>query len=185
MTFDRTANSSLEKQKRICLWYPFEEQVKRLAPTNTECIWTRTHSYTWSQVYDNACRYSSFYRGLGLQPDSLVAFYLTNSPQFMFAMLGSWGVGCAPAMINHHLAGEALLHCLKVSGSKVLLVDSDSECRKRIEDVRGEIEALGMRIEVLDSALQSKIAGLSAERPPDSLRADMAPEFPMCLLYTS
>lgn len=88
-------------------------------------------------------------------------------------------------MINHHLAGDALVHCLKVGKSKVLLVDEDSECVKRIEEVRERIEGeLGMRIFVLDKELKGAISRLEAKRPGDEYRAKMKGDFPMCLFYT-
>ena len=69
-----------------------------------------------------------------------MSLYLTNQPEFVFAHLAAWGVGSAPALINHHLAGDALVHCLKVAGGKLLLVDEASDAQERIEAVRDRIE---------------------------------------------
>ncbi|CAD0111121.1 unnamed protein product [Aureobasidium uvarum] len=43
-------------------------------------------------------------------------------------------------MINYNLTGDALLHCLKISNSKVLVVDEDAGCRQRVEECRERIE---------------------------------------------
>lgn len=103
----------------------------------------------------------------------------------MFSTLGSWAIGSAPALINHNLNGEGLIHCLKVSGAKLLLVDGEDVCRKRIEEVRDSIEgSLGMRIIVLDQNTKAQINALDPIRPEDALREQCKPDFPMCLLYT-
>ncbi|GAB7346722.1 hypothetical protein MBLNU459_g1834t1 [Dothideomycetes sp. NU459] len=122
----------------------------------------------------------------GVQPGELVATYLQNSPEFMFVMLASWAVGTAPAMANYNLAGEGLLHCLKISGSKVVLVDEDVECQARIEEVRERIEGeLGMKILILDERTKHEISSTEPIRPGREYRKGMKMEFPMCLIYTS
>lgn len=107
-----------------------------------------------------------------------------NSPDFMFVWLGLWAVGAAPALINYNLGGKALLHCLKISGAKVLLVDSDKDLQGRINEVRSEIEGeLGMRCVTLTDA-KSEIARLPAQRPGNELRDNVKGSDRMCLLYT-
>ncbi|KAF1991572.1 acetyl-CoA synthetase-like protein [Aulographum hederae CBS 113979] len=173
-----------EAKNRMSLWYPFEAQAQRIP--NEDCLWSREGTYTWRETYAQGCRYAQFFLSQGIKPKSLVAFYLTNTPEFILAMLGSWAVGTAPANINYNLAGNALIHCLRVSGSKIVLVDEDSDCRARIEESRDRIEReLGMKIVVLDAATKAQIGSLPSDRPKDELRSGLKGEFPMCLLYTS
>ena len=102
------------------------------------------------------------------------------------ALLGSWGVGSAPAMINYNISGDALVHCLRLAKAKVLLVDEDEACRIRVEEVRPRIEdELGMKIVILDAAKKEEVSQLPADRPPDTLREPLDGEFPIFLLYTS
>lgn len=109
-----------------------------------------------------------------------------NSPEFMFSYAASWAVGSAPALINYNLAGDALIHCLKVSGSKIVLVDEDAECRARIEEMRSRIEnELGMKICVLDQDAKVMLKSLEPKRPERWYRENIRPDFPMCLIYTS
>jgi acyl-CoA synthetase (AMP-forming)/AMP-acid ligase II len=166
------------------LWYQFEAQVRRL-PSTEECIWSRTGCYTWAETYANACRYGQYLRQNGVVPGQLFAMYMMNRPEFLFAHLGSWSIGSAPAWINYNLAGDALVHCLKISGAKVLLVDEDQECRDRIEAVRERLESeLGMTVLVLDTGLKGEISRLEPARPEDELRAGMNGKFPLFLFYT-
>jgi len=104
-----------------------------------------------------------------------------NSPDFILAWLGLWSIGAAPAMINYNLASKALLHCLKISGTKLLLVDPHQDLRTRIDEVKSE---LAMRIVLLDAEQKSKISEILAVRPADCLRDVVRGDWPMCLFYT-
>lgn len=178
------ADHVLVKENRISCWYPFEEQVDRL-PAKEVCIWSRTGSYTWRETYDNACRYANFMLELGVQPRDYVAFYLTNHAEFLFAFLATFAIGTSAAFQNSNLAGDALIHCLKLSGSKILLVDEDSECISRIEDVRDRIEGeAGMKIVIVDAKMKQHIASLPATRPDNSYRDKTLPSDPFALIYT-
>ena len=111
--------------------------------------------------------------------------YMMNRPEFLFAHLGSWSIGSAPAWINYNLAGDSLFHCFKVSGAKVLLVDEDQGCRQRIEDIRQRLEEeLGMRILVLTNDVKGEISRSEPKRPGDELRAGAKGKFPLFLFYT-
>lgn len=167
------------------LWYQFEAQVRRMS-SQDEAIWSRNGCYTWAETYANACRYGQFLLDNGVKPGELVGQYMMNRPEFLFAHLGMWSIGTAPAWINYNLAGDALVHCLKVSGSKVLLVDEDAGCIQRIEEVRGRLESeLGMTIKILDQSQKGEISRLEPKRPGDEMRTGAKGKFPLFLFYTS
>lgn len=110
---------------------------------------------------------------------------MMNRPEFLFTHLGAWSIGSAPAWINYNLAGDALVHCLKVAGSKFLLVDEDKECRERIEAVRERLEGeLGMTVIILNQERKGEISRTEPKRPSDELRANAKGKFPLFLFYT-
>lgn len=115
----------------------------------------------------------------------LVAFYLHNRAEFLFAWLALWALGCAPATVNYNLGGDALEHCLRLSGAQVLLVDDDPDCVRRIEDRRSVLEGeLGFQVVRVDQVPLHSFpdGGL----PNDGRDAyDMDGEFSCMLLYTS
>lgn len=114
-----------------------------------------------------------------------VSLFMTNCPEVIFANLGAWALGCAPGYINFNLAGDALIHCLKLCRSKVLLVDEDVEVKNRIEESRGRIEnELGMTIVILDEAKKAEIRKLAPTRPDDSFRDNLDPHGPICYWFT-
>ena len=120
-----------------------------------------------------------------MKPHDYVAFYLTNSPDFVLAWLGLWAIGAAPAMINYNLAGNALIHCLKVPKAKLLLVDEDPALRARIDEERGKIEGdLGMNVVVFDKNVKNQVLAQEAKRPEDAYREGIKGDWPMVMFYT-
>ncbi len=87
-------------------------------------------------------------------------------------------------MINFNLAGDALVHCLKVSGAKMIVVDEEEKVRTRIEGEKQKIEKLGMQAIVLSGQLKGSIAAKNAQRPDDSYRDGIVASSPCALFYT-
>ncbi|KAG9519435.1 acetyl-CoA synthetase-like protein, partial [Aureobasidium melanogenum] len=173
------------KKGEASLWTQFEQQVERL-PSSTRCIWSKTGCYTWSETHAQACRYAEFFLAKGVRSSEPVAIYLQNSPEFMFTVLATWALGTAPAMINYNLTGDSLLHCLKISNSKILVVDEDAGCRQRVEECRDRIEQeLGIQIVILEPSTKASIAAISPKRPDSRCREHVDGETPFLGIYTS
>ncbi|KAJ5698944.1 Isopenicillin N epimerase component 1 [Penicillium macrosclerotiorum] len=165
-------------------WFVFLETVKRY-PDMT-CLWTRERSYTYREVLEQACQYANFFLESGVQKGDLVGFYLQNRAEFIIAWIALWSIGCAPAAINYNLTGDALVHCLKISGAKITIVDEDPICTARIEECNHILSGeLGMKMMTLDESLKATIRASPATLPPKDLAMKMSGEFPSILLYTS
>ncbi|CAG7919602.1 unnamed protein product [Penicillium olsonii] len=150
------------------------------------CLWTRERSYTYRELQDRACQYAHFFLSHGVKKGELVALYLQNREEYMFAWVALWSIGCAPAAINYNLTGDALVHCLKISEAKLLIVDEDSGCRTRVEESQDAIVGnLGMKPVVLDDSLKAHISTFPTALPPKEMAKGMKGEFPAVLLYTS
>ncbi|KAI9375820.1 hypothetical protein BJX61DRAFT_539408 [Aspergillus egyptiacus] len=168
-------------------WLVFEEAAAKYP--DMLAIWSREGTYTYRETRELALQYAHFFLSKGVKKGDLVALYLQNRPEFIFAWLGLWVLGCAPAAINYNLAGDALLHCLRVPKAKICLVDDDAECLGRMEAVKEVVSGeLGMETIVLDKDFQ--------ERVIQSFPRDVVPgggkfalhtpgEYPSILLYTS
>lgn len=87
-------------------------------------------------------------------------------------------------MINFHLSGDALIHCVGLTGAKIILVDWDEECRARIEGSRRKFEEIGVKIVVLEDAMKRHIDTLQPTRPPDSYRTGLQLKDVGFLLFT-
>lgn len=108
-----------------------------------------------------------------------------NSPEFVFAWLGLCAIGASPAMINYHLQGKALLHCLGVAGARLLLVGDEEELVGRVEESKTEIEGRGMRVLVLREDVREGITRGSTERVGDEFREGVRGDWAMSMFYTS
>jgi len=172
------------KQNRLSLWYGFAPHVAEYP--NELCIWSRPKSYTWKQVHDGAVQWAQFFLSKGVKPGDMIGVYLVNSADFLVMWLGLFCIGCAPALLNYNLKGEAFLHCLKVSKVKLVLVDPDEECQARFKEVEEKIlEELNVEAITVSEDFLSKIYGSPVIVPDDSYRAHVKPANPVCLLYTS
>ncbi|PLB49362.1 putative very-long-chain acyl-CoA synthetase family protein [Aspergillus steynii IBT 23096] len=166
------------------VWFLFED-VARRHPDMT-CIWTREALYTCRGVVTLAARYAQFFRSKGVQKGEVVAFYLQNSADFLIAWLALLSIGCAPATVNYNLTGDALVHCLKISGARLFLVDEDEGCQARVEECKTKIDELGMERVTVDATLAQTLSSFPATVPEKGkLARNMAGEYPAILLYTS
>ncbi|KAK3712083.1 hypothetical protein LTR37_009174 [Vermiconidia calcicola] len=121
----------------------------------------------------------------GIRPGDLVAMYLHNSAEFLMIMFATLAIGAGPALINYNLEGKALMHCLAVADSKLLIVDQDEDCQRRINGSREDIEGAGAKIVTLDEELKKKIRSRPVVIPPDELRNGMKGNWAYALIYTS
>jgi acyl-CoA synthetase (AMP-forming)/AMP-acid ligase II len=164
-------------------WFIFLDTVKQ--HPDMICLWTREKSYTYQEILDQACQYAHFFLSQGVKKGDLVALYLQNSVEYIVAWVALWSIGCAPAAINYNLTGDALMHCLKISDSTILLVDEDAGCRARVEECRDAITGLGMKPMTVDETLKAHIRTFPKALPPKELSKHVSGEFPAILLYTS
>ncbi|KAK3114506.1 hypothetical protein LTR53_007110 [Teratosphaeriaceae sp. CCFEE 6253] len=171
------------KSGRLSPWYILAETCRR--QPNDRAIWTRERSWTFQELHDQTVRYAQWMLDQGIRPGDLVGMYLHNSAEFAFIMFATFLIGAGPALINYNLEGRALMHCLRVAETKLLIVDADPACQQRIEGSRQDIEAAGTKLVTLDASLKSAIMSRPVTIPDESLSASMRPEFPYALIYTS
>ncbi|KAK0719265.1 AMP-binding enzyme [Lasiosphaeris hirsuta] len=169
---------------RTSMYYFLEEHAAN-TPTR-EAIWSRVGCHNWAEVLSRAHQYAGFFLEKGVKRGDLVAFFMLNSPDFIFAWVGLWAIGAAPAMINYHLTGRALVHCLKLSGATLVLMDGDEAALGRMEEVRDEMERTvpGIRFVKLGEVKES-IYALPPTRPGDEYRKGLEAADVMALFYTS
>ncbi|KAH9993477.1 fatty acid transporter [Xylariaceae sp. FL0662B] len=170
------------REKRISPYYFFEKHAQ--TQPNKECIWSRKGCYTYAEAYYRSNQFAQFFLQNGVRPGDLVAFFMANSPDFVFAWMGLWAVGAAPALINHNLTSQALLHCLGIAETKLILADGAPQLLERLDAVQDELAAQGVRVIKLEDA-RPAINAARGERPPDELREGLQPNSPFGLFYTS
>lgn len=127
-------------------------------------------------------RFANFFLARGVKRGDIVAFYLQNSAEFMFAWLGLLAIGATPAMINFNLEGHGLVHCVKVSEAHLLLVDEDIQDRVHRNH---DLQSMGLDVIVLDSSFKAGLAASEPKELPKSITSKNSETDPLALRYTS
>jgi fatty-acyl-CoA synthase len=94
----------------------------------------------------------------GLRAGDAVGLMMSNCTEYMAVWLGLSRIGAVVALINNNLAGDALVHCIRIVAPRALIVGGD--LAPRLAAVRAR----------LDGGLSCRVYGPSAE--------DMAPLMP-------
>lgn len=170
------------RDKKGSGFFLFEKAALRRR--DEQCIWSRQAEYSWTQTYQQVCQYGHYFQQHGVKPGHYVGMYFYNSPDFMFIWLGLLSIGAAPALINFNLASSALLHCVEVSGTQLLLYDSAEDCVSRIERSKNQLHAVGVECVVLDAALKAKISQYPISRPETDCFNSASFQLPLALMYT-
>ena len=123
---------------------------------------------TYGEFDALANRYAHWGTGRGLKRGQTVAILLPNRPDFIAAWYGLNKIGVTAALINSHLTGPALAHCMKLADAGHIIVDE--ETAPALEAIR---ELLGKAITIWTLGrpdgdqrnLTTALKGSSAVRP--------------------
>ncbi len=74
---------------------------------------------------------------LGLRPGDAAALYMHNCADYVAIWLGLTRIGVVVALVNSQLAGDALLHSIKVAAPKMLIAGAD--LAPRVAAVRSQL----------------------------------------------
>ncbi|KAG6002228.1 Isopenicillin N epimerase component 1 [Claviceps maximensis] len=175
--------ASAIKEKKASGFFLFEDFARRYS--DEPCIWSRQGEFTWKQTYQRVAQYGHYFQHLGVQPLQYVGVYMYNAPDLIFMWMGLLSIGAAPALINYNLASGALVHCVRISGTRLLLYDSAADSVSRVEASAEELRALGVRLIVVDANLKAELDGYPTERPGTTCFEDTTQALPLALMYTS
>lgn len=136
------------------------------------------------------CRYATWLKERhAVKKGEIVALDFMNKPALVWIWLGLWAIGARPAMLNYNLTGERLVHCVKTSTARLVLVDG--EVRDVIEGEAGlvtrralETEGGGREVVIFDEATERVVETWRSVRPDDEERGGVKlPDMAM-LIYT-
>jgi fatty-acyl-CoA synthase len=93
---------------------------------------------TFAEMDAVANRYAHWAKDQNITRGQTVALLMPNRLEYLPIWYGLSKVGVVTALINDHLAGEALCHCLDLSGALHCL--TDTETAPLLESVRGRLK---------------------------------------------
>lgn len=182
-----------QTKDQLNAFYVLEEQAHNPSVANKVLLIFEGRRYTFREAYENVLRYGQWLKSdHGVVQGEIVAMDITNKPEFLWIAYGLLSLGAKPAFINHNLGGEALLHCVRTSTARLLLVDEDVE-HHLTTDVRTALHDPSFRsggkgateIAVFGVKTAIRVAAFDPIREPDSVRANQSPQDIAVLIYTS
>jgi fatty-acyl-CoA synthase len=133
---------------------------------------------TYRQLDALANRYAAWADGEGLARGDQVAVLLPNRLEYLPLWFGLSKRGIVSALINYQLTGEALAHCLELSGARICVADASTRA------ALDAVAAAGVAATDLDVDLHGASSS-EVRRPPGSARAGMTAADTALLVYTS
>ncbi|KAI9818721.1 MAG: hypothetical protein M1832_004198 [Thelocarpon impressellum] len=193
---DGVATTSLraawrEHRDRMNFFYVLEGYALSRSHASQTFVIYEGRRWTYRETYDTALRYGHWLRTRrGVKPREIVAMDFLNSPSLVFVWLGLWSIGAQPAFINYNLTGRPLVHCIKTSTARLVLVDE--EVREAVAPVLDELTAPDLRddgapaeIVFFTPEVEADIAATESVRAPDAVRMGVRPQDMAILIFTS
>ncbi|KAL4807054.1 hypothetical protein BDV18DRAFT_168193 [Aspergillus unguis] len=92
---------------------------------STEAIWFEGKSWTYSELKDLADRLAALLQQKEIGAGDFVAVFTTNSPEMVAINYALSKLGAVAALINVNLRDDTFIHCLNVSGAKLIISSPD------------------------------------------------------------
>jgi hypothetical protein len=175
--------NSREKNGRLNPFYVLEDRARDKKLADKVFLIFEGRRWTFKQVYETVLRYGTWLKTtFGIKHQEIVAMDFMNSEKFLFMQLGLWSIGSRPAFINYNLTGKPLVHCIRVSSARLVLVDPDV-ASNITDEVRADLP--GVQFIVFTPQLEVEVMNTTAIREPDKERFAGKMQDMANLIYTS
>jgi fatty-acyl-CoA synthase len=114
----RTA--AMEADPYLTLPVLIEQQARKMG--TAPALASREGSFNYAELAARSNQYAHWGLSLGLRSGQVAALFMPNCLEYVAVWLGLSRIGVRVALVNAHLAGEALGHALKVVAPQVVLV---------------------------------------------------------------
>ncbi|KAF1838842.1 acetyl-CoA synthetase-like protein [Decorospora gaudefroyi] len=112
------------RRDTLNLFYELESRAQS-SHSNHDWVIFQGRSWTYAQAYDVVLRYGTWLKSKGVEKDEIVAMDFVNSDVFIWVWFGLWSIGAKPAFLNYNLTGKPLVHTVKTSTARLVLVDQE------------------------------------------------------------
>ncbi len=93
---------------------------------------------TYKEFNEWANRYAHYFISLGLKRGDVIEVIMRNRPEIMFIVAAVAKLGVSASLINPDLRRKSLIHSLKITPGKIIIVDE--ECFNMFDDVKSDLE---------------------------------------------
>ena len=112
---------------------------------------------TWHEFDERAARFAGALAAQGFGPDTHVALYTTNCPEYLEAHFGAMKLRAVPAPVNFRYRAAELAYLLENADAKVLVYHRS--LGERVEEAREHAPLLQLLIEVDDGSDAPRLDG--------------------------
>ncbi|KIX00227.1 uncharacterized protein Z518_10366 [Rhinocladiella mackenziei CBS 650.93] len=189
----RTAFNKRERAGRVNSFYILEEHARNPKIADKTFLIYQGRKWTFKQTYDMVLRYAGYlHNHHSIAPGEIIAMDMMNCPQFIFVAMALWSLGALPAFINYNLTSATLIHSVRTSSARLLIMDPEVEPRALTPETLETFTAPNfwnntcpLEIAVLTTGLQSSLEYHPPYRAPDSARSGAIARSPCVLISTS
>ncbi|XP_022110788.1 long-chain fatty acid transport protein 6-like [Acanthaster planci] len=136
------------QQKNVKLVDFFEEHAKQ-TPEKVFILY-QDELHTYGEVDKEANKLARFVKGTkAVMCLDTVGIFMMNEPSFIISWLAFNKLGLQIALLNYHLTGDALLHCIKACKVKAIVCGADQLLMDSIETILHELQVLGIRVWII------------------------------------
>ncbi len=93
---------------------------------------------TYKEFNEWANRYAHYFISLGLKRGDVIEVIMRNRPEMMFIIAAVAKLGVSGSLINPDLRRKSLIHSLKTTPGKIIIVDE--ECFNMFDDVKSDLQ---------------------------------------------
>lgn len=167
-----------------------EEAVDKFGPHIA--VEDEQRKLTYREFEALANRYANWAKERNLKRSDVIALVMHNRVEYVAAWFGFSKVGVATALINNHLSGPALAHCLSISGAFNIVTDED--CWRAVEEARPHVDrnlmlwvhGLGEADETNERRdLDNAVRSASSVRPDRAIRTGLTNRDTALFIFTS
>ncbi len=101
-------------------------------------VFFKDKSWTWKSINEEANKIANFFINRGLKSSETVGVMMENSPSFLFVTGGISKIKGINSLINANLRKQPLIHVMKISKPKYIVVDKD--CLPAIQGVLSDLK---------------------------------------------
>lgn len=159
-------------------FYTLEEHANNPKVANETFLIFEGRTWTFKQFYDQVLHYAGWLHSThNVVAGEIVALDFMNSPTFLCLIVALWSLGAHPALLNYGLTSKPLIHCVKISTARLLIVEPEVAARALTDETKEAFLAPNFRnnafpldIVVLDHGLESSLQHFPPYRAPNAAR---------------
>jgi fatty-acyl-CoA synthase len=143
---------------------------------------------SYRELAERARRYARWGLSQHLRPGDVVALLMANCPDYVAAWLGLTRLGATVALLNTHLGGEGLVHCIRIVAPRCVIAGAEfAAALTLVGDRLPEIPRWVCGVESPSgcASLDAALAAVCDEGVSDAERALPAIDTTALYIYTS